>query len=65
MRMDKSALRKIDIYFLLIEWNMIVVTVLLSILKQIEFHWVQNQKEDCYHNHIPLNLQGNGNLFSE
>ena len=28
-----------------IEWDMIVVTVFLSILNQIEFHLVQNQKD--------------------
>ena len=47
-----------------IEWNMIVVTVFLSILNQIEFHLVQVQKENC-HNIIciPFNLKGNGYQF--
>ena len=42
---------------------MIVETVFLSILKQMEFHLVQNWKENCHHDHIPFNLKGNGNLF--
>ena len=39
---------------------MIVVTVFLSISSQIEFHFVQNRKENCHHDHIPFNLKGNG-----
>jgi len=31
-----------------IEWDMIMVTVFLSILNQIEFHLVQNRKENCH-----------------
>ena len=38
---------------------MIVVTVFLSILNQMEFHLVQNQKEICHHDHIPFNVKGN------
>ena len=41
---------------------MIVVTGLLSILNQMEFHLVQNRKEDCYRDHNPLNLKGIGNI---
>ena len=45
---------------------MIVVTVLLSILNQMELHQVQNRKENCHHDHIPFNLKGNGNIvYSE
>ena len=48
-----------------IEWDMIVRTVFLLILNQIEFHLVQNRKESCHHDHIPFNLKGNGNkVFS-
>jgi len=45
-----------------IEWDMIVVTVFLSILNQMELHLVQNRKENCHHDHIPFNLKGNGNI---
>ena len=45
-----------------IEWDMIVVTVLLSIFNQMEFDLVQNRKENCHHDHIPFNLKGNGNI---
>ena len=45
-----------------IEWDMIVVTVFLSILNQMEIHLVQNRKEICYHDHIPFNVKGNGNI---
>ena len=38
----------------------IVVTVFLSILNQMEFHLTQNRKENCQHDHIPFNLEGNG-----
>ena len=38
-----------------IEWDMIIVTVFLSILNQIEFHLVQNRKENCHHDNIPFN----------
>ena len=41
-----------------IEWDMIVVTVFHSILNQMEFHSVQNRKENCHHGHIPFNLKG-------
>ena len=44
-----------------IEWDMNVVTVFLSILNQMEFHLVQNWKEN-YHDHIPFNMKGNGNI---
>jgi len=44
---------------------MIVVTVFLSILNQMEFQLVQNRKENCHHDYIPLNVKGNGNtVFS-
>ena len=46
----------------IIEWDMIVVTVFLSILNQMEFNLVQNRKENCNHDHIPFNLKGNGNI---
>ena len=46
-----------------IEWVMIVVTVFLSILKQMEFHLVHNRKENCHHDHIPFNLKGNGTII--
>ena len=45
-----------------IEWDMVVVTVFLSILTQMEFHLVQNRKENCHHDHIPFNLKGNRNI---
>ena len=32
-------------------------------LKQMEFHLVKNQNENCYHDHIPFNLKGNGDIF--
>ena len=41
---------------------MIVATVFLSILNQMEFHLVQNRKENCPHDHIPFNVKGNGNI---
>ena len=45
-----------------IEWDMIVGTVFLSILNQMDFLLVQNRKENCHHDHIPFNLKGNGNI---
>ena len=39
-----------------IEWDMIVVTVLLSILNQMEFHLVQNRKEN-----YPIQFEMNWN----
>ena len=41
---------------------MIVVTVFLPIMNQMEFHLVQNRKENCHHNHIPFNVKGNRNI---
>ena len=41
---------------------MIVVTVFLSILNQMEIHLVQNRNENCHHDHIPINLKGYGIL---
>ena len=41
---------------------MIVATVILSILNQIEFRLVLNRKENCHHDHFPFNLKVNGNL---
>ena len=26
----------------------------------MEFHLVQNRKENCHHDHIPFNVKGNG-----
>ena len=43
-----------------IEWDMIVMTVFLSVMNQMGFHLVQNRKENCPHDHIPFNLKGNG-----
>ena len=45
-----------------IEWDMIVVTVILSILNRMEFHSVQNRKDNCHHDHIPFNVNGNGSI---
>ena len=45
-----------------IEWDMVVVTVFLLTLSQMEFHLVQNRKENCHHDHIPFNVKGNGNI---
>ena len=44
--------------FFHIEWDMIVVTVFLSISNQMEFHLVQNRKENCHHDQIPFNVKG-------
>ena len=42
-----------------------MLTVFLSILSQIEFHLVQNRKENRHHDHIPFNRKGNENkVFS-
>ena len=45
-----------------IEWDMFMMTVFLSIWNQMEFHLVQNRKENCHHDHIPFNVKGNGNI---
>ena len=45
-----------------ISWDMTVVTVFLSILNQMDFHLVQNWKENCHHGHIPFNVKGIGNI---
>ena len=37
-----------------------MVAVLFSILSQMEFHLVQNRKENCHHDHIPFNVKGIG-----
>ena len=42
-----------------IEWDMIVVIVFFSILNQMEFHLVQNRKDNYYHDHIPFNVKEN------
>jgi len=39
-----------------------VVTVLLSILNQTEFHLVQNRKVNCHDEYILFNVKGNGNI---
>ena len=41
---------------------MIVVTVFLLTMNQMEVHLVQNRKENCHHNHIPFNIKRNGKL---
>ena len=50
-----------------IEWDMIVVTVFLSILNQMEVHLVQKiERKTVTHDHIPFKVKGNGNrVFSE
>ena len=35
----------------------------LSISNQMDFHLVQTRKENCHHDHIPINLKGNGNII--
>ena len=45
-----------------IEWDMIMVTVFLSILNQMEFYLVQNRKENYHQYHIPFYMKGNGIL---
>ena len=45
-----------------IELDIIVVTVFLSILNQMDFHLVQNRKENYHHDHIPFNVKGNRNI---
>ena len=39
-----------------------MVTACLSILNQMEFHFVQNRKENGHHDQIPFNVKGNGNI---
>ena len=39
-----------------------MVTVFLLILNHMEFHLVQNRKENCHHDHNPFNLKGNETL---
>ena len=34
----------------------------LSILNQMDFHLVQNRKENFRYDHIPFNVEGNGNI---
>ena len=46
-----------------IEWDMIVVTIFISILNRMDLHLVQNRKENCHHDHILFNVKGNGNSF--
>ena len=45
-----------------IEWNMIVVTVFLLVLSQMEFHFVQNRNENCHHDHISFNVKRNEDI---
>ena len=33
--------------------------IFLLTLNQMEFHLVQNRKENCPHDHIPFNVKGN------
>ena len=42
-----------------------MVTVFLSISNQMKYHFVQNRKEICHHDHTPFNSKENGNIFSE
>ena len=44
------------------EWDMIMVTVFLSIFNQMELHLVQNRKKNCHHDHILFKLKGIGNI---
>ena len=44
-----------------IEWDMMMVTVFLSIWNRLDFQLVQNRKGNCHHDHIPFNVKGNGN----
>ena len=41
---------------------MIVVTVFLPILNQMEIHLVQNRKDNCHYDHIPFSVKGKENL---
>ena len=41
---------------------MIVVTVSLLILNQMDLHLIHNQKENCRNNLIPFNVKGSGNV---
>ena len=43
-----------------VELNTAVVMLFLASLNQMEVHLVQNQKENCHHDHISFNLKGNG-----
>ena len=40
-----------------IEGNVVVVTVLIWIMNQMEFRSVDNQKENCHHDHIDILIQ--------
>ena len=40
--------------------RLVMLTVFLSILNQMEFQLVQNRKENCQHDHVPFNFKGNG-----
>ena len=59
---DAYTLGKIYFHFLGIsqfgiQRNVIVVTVFLSTLIQMELHSAQNWKENCHHDHIPFNFE--------
>ena len=56
------TLRKLYFHFLSNRMGCGCGTVFLSILNQIEFHLVQNLKENCHHDHIPFDLKGKGNM---
>ena len=59
----KSYTEKTSIPFpFIFNGELIVVTVFLSILNQMELHLVQNRKENCHHDHFRLNMKGNGIL---
>ena len=46
----------------LFEWDLIAVTVFITFLNQIEFHLVQNRKENSRYDYIPFILKGNQNI---
>ena len=62
IRPDMAVYTEKTIFPFHVEWDMIVVTVFLSILSQMEFHLVQNRKENYHPDYIPLNVKGNGNI---
>ena len=37
-------------------------SVSFDFLNQMEFHLVQNRKQNCHHDHIPFNVKGNRNI---
>ena len=61
---DQNILRKICFHFLS-NWMGYDRgdSFFFRVLNQMEFHLVQNWKENCHNYHIPFNLKGNGNIF--